>query len=317
MIVYAPNVHTGGGKVLLDELLANSTFGQVQGLFCDDRYKLPQGIQNTFPVFRIKPTIFNRLTAEFKLKNFLKTLPAQPTLFFGNLPPIFFKPVHGILYLQNCFLLPSVPIETSSAKTYLRLFIEKLLLNKFLRNVTEVWVQTDWMMRETKKFKPDVKVVKKPFLPTMPPSMGTHKTYDVITVTSYSKHKRFDLFLNALEILDPLLQRPIRVIAILDSANTLQNFASLRFKNITLEFNNSVSRDQLFEYYQKSKVSIITSSMESFSLPVYESLHFGLSVIGPDKPFMEDVKERVDLFSNDSAHSLAMTILSKINTQNS
>lgn len=312
MIVYAPNVHTGGGKVLLDELLENEPFGKVSALFCDERYEVPQKfIQRKLPVFKVFPTLADRFRAEFKLKRYCGQNESESVLFFGNLPPLLFKPLQAILYLQNCFLLPKIPIISDSFKVRIRLRIERIILRLFYRNVSEIWVQSQWMVTEVKKMSANIKVEKKPIIPHLPILSNLPKAYDFITVSSLSKHKRFDFFLEALRLLDLNLKKPICVLAVLDSKDTV-DIASIGLRNIRLEIRNTITREELYQNYARSRISVITSTLESFCLPVYESIHFGLKVLAPDRAYILDVKNEVIIFEDNLASNLATSMRTHI-----
>jgi glycosyltransferase involved in cell wall biosynthesis len=311
MIVYAVNVHTGGGKVLLDELLVNKPFGQISGLFYDQRYTVPAEVQGLYPQIPVKPKIWDRLKAEFILREFSSKTPQIPVLFFGNLPPLFFKPLKSILYLQNCLLLPGINIETHRLKVALRLNIEKLILRFFIRNTTEVWVQSEWMARGVRALTTSQIVLKKPFLPTFPNPKNLPKIFDFISISSLSKHKNFDVFISALKLLDPHLNNKIRVLAILDFNGPPQNF-DLNLKNIDFLVKTLTSRDELFDLIQQSQTAVFTSSLESFGLPIYEALHFGLKVIALNRPFLEDVKGGLLLYNSNSASDLSEVMKTQI-----
>ncbi len=315
MIIYAVNIHTGGGKILLDELLIHEPFGKVMALFHDQRYELPSQVVTKYPSFAIKPHLYSRLKAEWQLAKFLKYNPGSFVLFFGNLPPLFVKPKKSALYLQNCFLLPSVRIETTSVKIFLRLLVEKLILRFRIYRVSEVWVQTGWMIDELKSFK-NLKVLKKPFLPSLPKPFKTEKKYDFISVTSLAKHKKLAQLWDALKVIASQTKERIKVLVILDqiSANTAVPSFSDSQVQVTIFFN--VSREELFSLYQKSQVAVITSQYESFSLPIYEALHFGLKVICPNLSYTNDVRTKVIQYEANSAQDLAQKMVEVIQSSN-
>src|SRR3954471_1836287 len=105
MIIYATNIHYGGGKVLLDELLQKRMFGEIHILFCDQRYNPPQ-CDYPVEVIRVEPNLSSRLKAEFSLKRKADLHGSSPVLCFGNLPPLFKLKNRTIVYVQNAFSVP-------------------------------------------------------------------------------------------------------------------------------------------------------------------------------------------------------------------
>ena len=131
MIIHAVSIHSGGGKVLLDQILTNKEFGEVSILICDKRYKLPDDIDKDLKVIRIFPTLRDRWIAEKKLKDFTDKNPGLTVLCFANLPPAFRLKAKVILYLQNALLLPQSKLYFNSLWSGLRLVYEKIWL-KFI-----------------------------------------------------------------------------------------------------------------------------------------------------------------------------------------
>ncbi len=304
MIIYAPNVHTGGGKVLLDTLLLERPFGKISAVFSDERYEVPVLSQNTISLFKVKPTIWQRFKAEFELKK-LWEKHKSPILFFGNLPPLFLKTEQSILYLQNCMLLPGVPRETNNWKVSLRLLIERVMLRMFLKNISEVWVQSDWMVEKVKEMDKDLNVKKKPFLPTLPLPQQKEKIFDFISVASLDKHKKVEDFLTALKILDKHLSKKINIALVLNGDAKLISETKKYLKNIFLKVMTQVDRKRLFDLMESSRISVVTSHYESFCLPVFESLHFGLKVLGPKMPYLENISSNIEFYNPNSPQHLA------------
>lgn len=310
MIVFAVNIHTGGGKILLDELIASERFGPISHLFLDKRYinpNLPSHITvNSYPA-----TFWSRFKAQLDLFRLVKSGRLdkdEVTLFFGNLPPIFYLGTPAILYLQNCFLLDGVPLPKDSLKETLRNFLERWLLKAFRGNFQEIWVQNSWMFDLTKKNFPEKQIRKKPFLPALPAPKKLVKLYDFISVTSLSEHKNFKFLLQAFGLLDQKLSRSINVLIVLDGSSKTLFEPIPYFKNIVLEIKVRPTREEIFHFYQSSITSIVTSSFESYCLPLYEALHFQISVICPTQGYAKEVQDKVYAFDLKSIDSLVASI---------
>src|SRR5579863_1029945 len=86
LIIHAPNVHTGGGRVLLAELLSSlSPFARGAAIL-DRRLQPPPNLPREMDVRQICPSLWARLWAE----RYLARISNDNTriLCFGNLPPL-------------------------------------------------------------------------------------------------------------------------------------------------------------------------------------------------------------------------------------
>lgn len=291
MIVYAVNIHTGGGKVLLDTLIADQPFGSITKVYADARYIPPADKPSHVKVIAIKPTLLSRLYAEIRLYNDQDFTADKQVLFFGNLPPLF-RPFFSvnrnkkfILYLQNAFLIVSFKYPKNTIKEGIRLSVEKLWLHIFNSNVDEIWVQTQWMKEQTQLSLGSNKEIKvAPFLPKLPKYENLAvRRYKFLYVGSLAKHKALDVFLTALQSLDNGLTKKISVCVVLDSAtNDIEVLNQLKLKNIEIDLFTSANREDLFKIYQNSQYLVCTSRIESYYLPIYEAHHFGCTIVLPE-----------------------------------
>lgn len=314
MIVYAVNVHTGGGKVLLDELLEGNTFGPISTLFVDTRFNYQRAQELGIEIHKVEPKLRSRFNAETTLKKIASMRPSENVLFFGNLPPLKRIQNKSILYLQNCFLLSPIPLPKDSIKVFFRTILERLWLKFFLKNIDEVWVQTNWMIKLFKSLFPGIEIFLKPFSPILQPIPRQQPQYDFISVTSLSGHKNLDTFLKALKILDKSFKRKISVMLVLDSKFVPAEMARLQFTNITISIKNSVTRHELGQLYACSQASVITSSYESFCLPLYESAFYGTPVIALDTPFARESGAVTTYYALNEPEVLADVLIRAQNT---
>lgn len=299
LIIYAVNIHTGGGKVLLDELIENQPLGKITAAFLDERYQLQT--KNKFPVFISRGKLIGRAMAEMQLHNYIKEFNIQdPILFFGNIPP-FFKPNNqSYLYLQNCFLTRQVPLPRDSYKEMIRNWVESILLRLLQSNVSEIWVQTSWMKRVTEKYLPSANVKVVAFLPQFKLKLdpAIQRKYDFLYVGSLALNKRFSFFKETLSLLNSKLTKQIKVAIVLDQET--QSIENLSYENIEISLHFRISRDDISKLYQQSKIFVTTSLNESFCLPLYESNYFGCKVIAPNSGYTEDLPFAIQHFQKDS-----------------
>lgn len=286
MIIHATNIHTGGGKVLLDEVLRAGPFGPCSVALVDERYAVPPD-SSCREIVRVAPNLFGRLRAEWQLRRWSRALPAEDVLCFGNLPPLFRLPSRTILFLQNAFLLPAFAPPRDSLKAFLRIACEKAWFRIFARNADRILVQTRWMRDRLPRglqAKADIRVI----LPRLPqPRADATKEYLFLAVTGNERHKRLDLLLEALRRVDLGGCR----VAVVSSGPCAHSLAGLQ-ENV--DFLRGLSRERVLELYEKSRCLVVTSEIESFCLPLYEARHFGLDVIAPGCGFvLEAVRPQI------------------------
>ena len=140
LVLYAPNVHTGGGFVLLRSLLAAWRGVVPLTAFLDsrarERLELPQGIKVSWVVASLN----SRLKAEFGLR---KAAGASDTvLCFHGLPPLLPSVARVVVFQQNRNLLGINALSQFAWKTRLRLTCERFISRAFRRRVSEYVVQT-------------------------------------------------------------------------------------------------------------------------------------------------------------------------------
>lgn len=284
MIIHAVNIHSGGGKILLDHLLSEQNFGKITHLICDIRYELPPELDPKIEIYKVPVSLMARWKAELILKKLDSLNDKVEILCFSNLPPAFKLKNKVILYLQNALLLPDIPLIGDTLKTKLRIIYEKIWLNFFWNNIDEAWVQLEWMKQ--KILTKNKTVLVKPFLPIFPKLPSLDIEYDFITVTGSAPHKRL---LSLLEAWDefPLPAPKLLVVMDTPTEKITSKLESLKDKNIEVKIN--ISRDELFTLYTKSRAIIITSQIESFCLPLYEAKHFNLKIYAIKEKFNENI----------------------------
>lgn len=284
MIIYAINVHSGGGKVLLDELIEFKTFGNPEILFLDSRYVFPGGVnEESFKVFRIKPNLISRIMAEFKLRKISKNRQGY-ILAFGNMPPAFRMQIKTVVYLQNAFVLPSSPLPQDSIKVKARCMFEKIWFKLFKKNVDEFWVQTKWM-RDSMCNSVKQSTIVLPFLPHFPVFDNKNKSIDFLTVTSSQRHKNLINFLKG--AIESRL-RNVKFVIVTDSTNSKidQLINQMKINGQDVRIYTKASRRETLSLMNSSRYVVITSTIESFCLPLHEALHYNANIISGNFSFI-------------------------------
>lgn len=292
MILFAININSGGGKILLDQILLEKTFGQFTDLFLDSRYEIPaQFDHKSVNIYRIRPKIIDRIKAELDAFKITKRTQSA-ILFFGNLPPIMNFFPNSILFLQNAFLLPSISLfNVIRPKLFLRHLYERCVFISGIKNVETIWVQTHFMKNELISWKSNLNIEIKPIvinLPSQHDRLEHHRDIDLLLVTGTQPHKRLFPFLKCLNNSG---RSDLKITIVLDSTSFSEFKDSSTLLSSNVEIITCSLREDLFKIYQRSKKILITSKFESYCLPIYEALHFGVEVILPNEKFTTELNQ--------------------------
>ena len=100
IFVDASNIHTGGGKTLLNDFLlsAKNFGGNNFKVWVDRRYEIPKSLTNLEHVNFQQASIIDRVKLKFSLKRL--AMKNDIIIYFGNIPP-FIKPSSKTILMQN------------------------------------------------------------------------------------------------------------------------------------------------------------------------------------------------------------------------
>lgn len=305
--IYAPNIHSGGGAVLLTEMIRSILFSGLKViLVVDDRFEC--NLNRDIEVIRVRPSILARIKSEIIINQYLEGCCL--TIFFGNLPPVRQVNSRSVLYVQNRFLVDGFALKSfANHPSRFRLWCEAVWLRLFHKNVDQLIVQTPSMKRLTStalKREPFVL----PFMSTIPKvqiKKGSQtSTRDFIYVASGELHKNHQRLIEAWEILysDGVKARLLLTLPNSDF-DRLKSGVEIS-KNIVNLGKKSTS--ELYKVYNRRPVLIYPSFVESFGLPLSEADKFGLDVIAAERDYVRDVLNPVETFDPESAISIARAV---------
>lgn len=314
LIIHAPNVHSGGGKVLLSELLSNLPDDMDVILQVDDRFPCQN---ERIQTYRVKPTVFDRLRAEWRLsrlsdKNSL-------ILCFGNLPPLFSKKGNIKLFVQNRYLVENKLPQTASVKERIRLTFERLWLKFGLKNVAQVIVQTPIM---ASLFQKKYSLQAPPKLLTLVSEISRfqrkgvkvdrlNSKHDFIYVSSGEVHKNHLRLVKAWKILAKEGVFPSLCLTLngekykhlLSKIDQAKNEFGLKIDNIFVS-----DRKSYIKQLQGAQALIFPSLMESFGLPLVEAREAGLPILASERDFVRDVVDPEETFDPESETSISRAV---------
>jgi len=313
LIVYAPNVHQGGGKSLLLGLINASPQGTV--FFLDSRLSLNNKIKAKYEVYIINATLIDRIKAEVRLLIFSKK--NDIVLCFGNLPPLFRLPSLSVVYLQNRYIVDNISLKYFSFLIRLRITLERLWF-KYRSTVVDMFVvQTTTMKLLLSNMQPlnaPIKVA--PFLDNSQGYLRKLKKfesridcdYDFLYIASGEPHKNHKILIQAWVLLAKENLYPSLCLTLIDSqiSELLKKHGSSK----KLQINNVgiVPHGQVFFLYSKSKALIYPSKFESFGLPLVEARQAGLPILASELDYVRDVLDPEETFDPESPVSIARAV---------
>ena len=316
MVLHAPSVHTGGGLVLLQALLAawpsDCRLTALLDARARERVMLPDGAQVRWVVASVSA----RLRAEVYLSS---TATANDVvLCFHGLPPMLPNRAKSIVFLQNRLYLAGKLPPGFGLKTRVRLTCERFLSWTLRHRVAEYIVQTPSMQRAVFRWygardpsKPVVRVL--PFFEALHTSPGLDAgsaDWDFVYVADGEAHKNHRTLLAAWRLLaqeglHPSLALTLnsRDIALKREIAELTDGAALRVEDL-----GQMPHEQVLALYARARAMIFPSTSESFGLPLIEAMHVGLPILASELDYVRDVCRPVQTFDPTSPVSIARAV---------
>jgi glycosyltransferase involved in cell wall biosynthesis len=310
LLLHAPNVHQGGGRALLSSLL-HSLGNEVECvLLSDARLDIPGPVANV-TVISFPASIAGRWAAEWRLRSLAKK--DDVVLCLGNLPPLFALPSRTCLFLQNRYLCQPVPLRGFGMRTRLRITLERFWVRHFLRNVSQVIVQTPSMRESVRhNLRSNASVVPFAAAPPQEAKMkesSQHSARRFLYPATADPHKNHAILLEAWRLLraDGM---DVELHLTVSSRAPLAREIDRLYAREGLKIINhgEVDSSRLGELYDLSDAVIFPSTLESFGLPLAEARARNIPVIAAELDFVRDVVEPAQTFDPASSVSIARAV---------
>ncbi len=187
-------------------------------------------------------------------------------------------------------------------------------------------VQQDWMANEFKKMYklnensvilfPANKTIKVTDL-----KYNKFQEYTFFFPSLARPFKNFEVICEAVNILNRKNIRNFKVILTIDgSENKYSTLIVNKYKNLNnIEFVGLLSREEVFNYYQKTHCLIFPSKLETWGLPISEAKEFNLPIIAADLPYAHETVgnyDKVCFFNCNNANELSNLMEKVINNEN-
>lgn len=318
LFINAMNIHSGGGRSLLQAVLEAIPLDTRAIVLVDSRFKGRHIFHDGIEVRYIKATIMSRLNAEYSLSHRICT--GDAVLYFGSLPPLFKLCGHVTVFMQNRYLIDNLPLEKFSIKHRIRILLERLWLLGWLKNVDAFIVQTPTMKKylDLKNHKrvpikvlPFVSVAGGYIRNAQKQARGLDVIYDFLYVASGEPHKNHRNLLEAwcllaMDGLFPSLCLTLDEIYHQDLCTLIEDLQTQH--GVIIKNLGTLTHQEVLDLYKKSSAAIYPSKFESLGLPLIEARQAGLPVLAGELDYVRDVLDPEQVFDPESPVSIARAV---------
>ncbi len=312
-VLYAPNIHVGGGRTLMLPVLDRLAEDAKMGFVLDARLDVPSASRLRGPVYRVPPSVHGRWRVERYLRRISSA--SRHVLCLGSLPPMLANFGRTTVFIQNRYLVDEeAPMDGLPLAPRLRLAVERRWLRLGLDRVSSMVVQTPSMQALVLRNLG----MRARILPLAPPLSAENERkdaagyrYDFLYVASGEAHKNHRRLVQAWAHLAERGLFPCLCLTLDCSAYAdLWDWICRMRARFGLKLHNldSVGADAMAMAYRSSSALIYPSLFESFGLPLIEAVRFGLPVVAADKAYVYDVIEPSASFDPLSTRSMAEAV---------
>lgn len=312
LLLYAPNVHVGGGAVLLQALFDAWPAGRELVAWLDERararYRLPPQAQ----VRWVAPRAASRLGAEGSLRR--EAGEQDLLLCFHGLPPLLRSRARTAVFQQNRNYLGQVPLRQFAWRTRLRLLFEQTISKRLRGHVDAYWVQTPSMAEALRVWwgagaLPELRVFG--FAP--PLDAATDKPvleHDFLYVADGEAHKNHRALIEAWSLLAQQGLRPSLALTLAERDLALRDWvrARVRDEGLAIRCLPALTHAELLALYRRCGALVFPSLGESYGLPLLEARAAGLPIVAGELDFVRDVCEPAQTFDPRSPRSIARAV---------
>lgn len=316
LVIHAPNVHGGGGAILLTALLSALEVGFEGRILLDERMKVPKGLPKGHLVQRVRPTVLGRLRGEWQLRRWAGS--EDVVLCFGNLPPLFKLRAKALVFEQNRYL-----VEGRSLKRFPVVVGVKILLERFWfywrkGNADQFIVQTPTMKAILRK-KHRLSSIMMPFVEAPAAYRRVAESHqanlkakhDFLYVSSGEPHKNHRNLVEAWILLSMEEIRPRLCLTLdRDLYSNLSEWIEMQkhLYDLNIENFGVLPKQKIQRLYKEAKAFIYPSDFESFGLPLIEARCHGLPILASERDYVRDLIDPEQTFDPSSPTSIARAV---------
>lgn len=311
LLFYAPNVHTGGGFILLQALIKAWPNEQPFVAWLDERVRGRLALPESAKIHWVKASLGSRLLAEISLAR--AGCSEDRVLCFHGLPTLLRNKSPIMVFQQNRNYLGGMSLQNFSWKTRQRLRFEQFISRLFRHRVASYWVQTPSMRQAIRSWygaePAEIQVL--PFMLSHEtgPRVET-KSCDFVYVADGEAHKNHRRLIQAWELLAEEGLRPSLVLTLSERDTALAGWVEERSRAYGLRIVNLGQKPhaEVLALYGEARALIFPSLSESFGLPLVEASEMSLPILAGELDFVRDVCEPAQSFDPNSPVSIARAV---------
>jgi glycosyltransferase involved in cell wall biosynthesis len=327
-IIYAPNVGSGGGLVLLRAILKSWPIDHPMIAILDNRAR---------SVLEIKDMKFKSHWAEasfrgrWRVERLLSKITAEHDIVFcfHNIPPLLANRGLVYCYVHNAHIVGLVPSSDLTGWVRVRIAIERFIARHFRHSVDRYVVQTPTMLAALRRELGDAPPIDvMPFLDMemMPASQARsvprerpastedkpeEPEWDFIYVSDGPAHKNHPVLFEAWRLLGDrglfpklaLTLNPDRDKVLRDRLGELVEKTGVDIVDL-----GRLPHAEVLRSYGRARALLFASYSESFGIPLMEAQAAGLPILAAELDFVRDVCEPTVTFDPHSARSIARAV---------
>ena len=313
IFVNASNIHTGGGKVILNDFLsATKFFNHISfKFFIDARFNFTEFKSNNMSFNRIKKK--KRFLVCFDIEK--QTHKDDIVIYLTNIPPIIKHKCKTILVQSNRFVIDNFSLSGFSIITKIRINVERVLFYLNKNNVDYIIVQSDSMStvlqkKGIKNNKLLVNAYKDVYEEETIKNVNQQRHRNIfLYVSSDDPHKNHNKLIEAWCLLSNENIYPKLILTIDKNTNLHKSIVEKCKKyGLNIDVMPNIDRKNILRLYKQSSALIFPSFIESYGLPLVEASHFKLPVIASELDFVRDLLDPVETFDPNSAISISRSV---------
>jgi len=313
IFVNASNIHTGGGKVILNDFIsATKYFDQINfKIYVDSRYNSTE--------FERRNVSFNitkkkqRFLVCFEIEK--QTHNDDIVIYLTNIPPIIRHKCKTVLVQSNRFVIDYFSLSGFSILTKIRINVEKFLFFINKNNVDYIVVQSNSMSSVLQKKGVDknklliiayMKIDEQEKITNV-----NHRRQNNIFlyVSSDEPHKNHKNLIEAWCLLSEENIYPKLILTINKNTSLHSSIIKKVEKyGLNIDFIPNSERKNILNLYKQSTALIFPSFLESYGLPLVEANHYKLPVIASELDYVRDILDPVETFDPNSAKSISRSL---------